>query len=104
MGKSFKHYSSASLLAALKREIYYPSATFKGYLFRYISTLLLTVPVMLLSTTVHSESMAALLLVMAVVGVAWVGGLGPSLFSALLAIAFMDMFFFYPHIPTITFL
>ena len=55
---------------------------------------------MLLSITVRSESMAILLLAVAIVGVAWVGGVGPSLFSALLAITFMYMLFFYPLIPS----
>ena len=103
MSKRFKHYSPASLNAALKREIYYPSATLKGSLFRYTSALLLTALIFLLSITLHSESMAALLLVVAVVGAAWVGGLGSSVVSALLAIAFLYVLFFYPQVPTNTF-
>lgn len=51
-----------------------------------------------------SNSMSALLLVLAIVGTAWIGGLGAAFFSAILAIVFMYSLFFFPNTPPITFL
>jgi signal transduction histidine kinase len=104
MSKILKSYSNRSLLALLKREVYHPSYTLKGYTFRYTSAILLTSSLFLLSIIFKSESMSSLLLVLAVVGTAWVGGLGAALFASFLGVIFLYSLFFYPHGPTITFL
>ena len=103
MSKQSKHYSAGTLIVSLKREVYYPSYTAKGYIFRYTTALLLTSCLFLLSIIFKSESMSSLLLVLAVVSTAWVGGLGASLFASILGVIFLYSLFFYPHTPTITF-
>lgn len=99
----FRKYTVQRLRSSIQREIYHPSYTLKGHIFRYTSALLITTSLFLLSVIFKTESMTALLLVLGVVGSAWVGGLGASLFSSFLSILFLYVLFVYPRIPDITF-
>jgi signal transduction histidine kinase len=47
--------------------------------------------------------MTVLLLVLAIVSTAWVGGLGAAIFSAILGSTFLYIMFTYPHIPNVTY-
>jgi signal transduction histidine kinase len=96
-------YSLEKLLQALKHEVYYPSPTFKSYLFRYTFALLLTLLLFLLSMLFKLQSMSALLLILAIVCTAWVGGLSASLFSAFLAIGYIYTLLYFPATPDIPF-
>jgi signal transduction histidine kinase len=97
------NHTTKSLLTTLKREIYYPSFTFKGYIFRYTSALLITSLLFLLSIVFTLKSMTVLLLVLAIVATSWVGGLGAALFSSILGSGFLFLMFFYPRAPNITY-
>lgn len=103
MTRSESRYLPVKLFEVLKREVYFPSYTIKGYIFRYTSALLITSSLFLLSVVFKSESMSSLLLVLAIVSTAWIGGLGAALFSALLSIGFLYVLFFFPINPSITF-
>jgi signal transduction histidine kinase len=103
MSNKTANHSSSSLLISLKREIYHPSTSFKGYLFRYISAILITSLLFLLSIIFTLKSMTVLLLVLAIVTTSWVGGLGAALFSSILGSVFLYCMFFYPQPPNITY-
>lgn len=103
MSKPTKHYSAHSLWASFKREVYYPSNTSKGYLFRYFSALLITSLLFMISIIFTLKSMTVLLLVLAIVGTSWIGGLGAALFSSILGIIYLYCLFFYPKTPDLTF-
>lgn len=103
MSKQSQHYSVQVLLQKLKREIYYPSYTIKGYIFRYTAALLITSLLFLVSIIFNLRSMTVLLLVLAIVSTAWVGGLGAAIFSAILGSTFLYIMFTYPHIPNVTY-
>lgn len=104
MSNDSGHYSVHTLLQKLKREVYHPSYTVKGYIFRYTSALLITSLLFLLSITFNLRSMTVLLLMLAIISTSWVGGLGAALFSAVLGGTFLYIMFTYPNLPNITFI